>query len=180
VTRAFVAIRPPEPVLDAVAERIAAVDLGEARRAPREQWHITLQFLGNDADIEAVVAALVGLECAASVVQLGPMMPIGNPKRSQVCAFTIAEGRFWLRDLAGEVAARLAVTGFVVEARPFFGHLTFGRFRTSRNVMGIVEALGPEPVGAPWLVDELVVFESRLGSGPAEHIARATIPLRSP
>ena len=48
VTRAFVAICPPPPVLDAVEARTAAVDIPGARRTPREQWHITVQFLGND------------------------------------------------------------------------------------------------------------------------------------
>ena len=54
MTRAFVAVRPPDSVLDAVP----AIDVPSVRPTTREQWHITLQFLGNAADIDAVTDAL--------------------------------------------------------------------------------------------------------------------------
>ena len=59
MTRAFVAVRLPGAVLDAVHQRVSALDLA-GRRTTRDQWHLTLQFLGDDVDIDAV-AGLFGL-----------------------------------------------------------------------------------------------------------------------
>ena len=61
MTRAFVAVRLPDAVLDAVAHRLAELSV-PGRRTTRDQWHLTLQFLGDDADVDAVVAALDGLD----------------------------------------------------------------------------------------------------------------------
>ena len=58
MTRAFVAICPPDAVLDAIAARVASVPHANARMTARDQWHITLQFLGDDADIDAIETAL--------------------------------------------------------------------------------------------------------------------------
>jgi 2'-5' RNA ligase len=177
VTRAFVAIRPPESVLDAIAGRVAGLDFGDARRAPREQWHLTLQFLGDAADPDAVVEALSGLSTPRSAIRLSTIGPLGNPKRSTICACFVCEGGEWLRGLAAEVNARLAPIGYEPEHRPFLPHLTIVRFRRPTNQAALLAAAGPEPIGEAWTVDEVVVYESRLGRGPAEHIVRGRAPL---
>jgi hypothetical protein len=41
----------------------------------------------------------------------------------------------------------------------------------------LLAAAGPEPFGAAWTVDEIVVYESRLGAGPAEHLERGRVRL---
>ncbi|MEA2686121.1 MAG: hypothetical protein QOE93_1316, partial [Actinomycetota bacterium] len=55
--RLFVAVWPPAPLLDAVAalDRPAVPGL---RWTGREQWHVTLRFLGAVEDVAAVVAGL--------------------------------------------------------------------------------------------------------------------------
>jgi len=177
VTRAFVAIRPPEPVLDAVDTRTRALDLGSARRAPREQWHITVQFLGDDADVDAVAAVLAGLRTPQGVVRLSPPGPLGNPKRSTVFAMFLVAGGVWLRMLADEVAERVRPLGHEPEDRPFVPHLTIARYRRATNMKAPVAAAGPEPVGEPWTVTEALLYESRRGRGPAEHVVRGRFPL---
>jgi 2'-5' RNA ligase len=177
VTRAFVAIRPPDGVLDAIAARVAGLDFGEARRAPREQWHLTLQFLGDAADPDAVVAALAGLTTTVGALRLSTIGPLGNPKRSSICACFLCEGGEWMRGLAAEVNARLAPIGYEAEDRPFLPHLTIARFKRPTNQAALVAAAGPEPIGSAWTVDEVVVYESRLGRGPAEHVVRGQAPL---
>ena len=54
------AVRPPDEVLDAVAEAVATGQpvVDGLRWAGREQWHLTLQFLGPLARLAPVVAAL--------------------------------------------------------------------------------------------------------------------------
>ncbi len=177
MTRAFVAIRPPDGVLDAISARTAALDFGEARRAPREQWHLTVQFLGDAADPNAVLSALGSLTTRPGEVQLSSIGPLGNPKRSTICACFLREGGEWMRGLAAEVNARLAPLGYQPEDRPFLPHLTIARYRHPTNMKALVAAAGPEPISDVWPVDEVVVYESRLGPGPAEHIVRGRVPL---
>ncbi|HET9728860.1 MAG TPA: 2'-5' RNA ligase family protein, partial [Acidimicrobiia bacterium] len=80
MTRAFVAIVPPDAVLDAVAARLRGVDLGEVRLTRREQWHVTIQFLGNEADVEAIIAGLQGLRVRASRVWLEGIGPVDGTR----------------------------------------------------------------------------------------------------
>ena len=58
MTRAFVAVVPPASVLDAVARATAGIDVASVRRTTRAQWHVTLQFLGDVGDVDAVASAL--------------------------------------------------------------------------------------------------------------------------
>jgi 2'-5' RNA ligase len=166
LTRAFVAIKPPESALDAVARFVAQLDLGDAKRTTREQWHITVQFLGNHADVDAVVAALDGLQTQSASIEL-----VGGSGVRTVVSLG-AEPLAWLRALAGEVEARLAPLGHEPEHRPYRPHLTLARGRR-------LPRLGEEPVGEPWLVESVVLFESQTKPSGAVHIARAEIPLRN-
>ena len=56
IGRAFVAITPPDDVLDAIERTVSPVRRSQAgkklRWAGRDQWHITLQFLGRAADAD--------------------------------------------------------------------------------------------------------------------------------
>jgi 2'-5' RNA ligase len=164
LTRAFVAIRPPDSVLDAVEVFVAQLDLREAKRTTREQWHITVQFLGNHADIDAVVVALERLHTPPSSIQL-----VGGGGVRTVVSLG-AEPLEWLRELASEVEARLAPLGHEPEHRPYRPHLTLARGRR-------LPRLGNEPVGEAWVVESVVVFESQTKPSGAVHIARAEIPL---
>lgn len=167
MTRAFVAIKPPDHVLDAVA-LVAVPD--DARLTTREQWHITLQFLGDSVDVDAVVAALQGLTTPAGELQLGGAGPLGNPRKATV--FAIEVGGDWLAQLASEVGTRLAPIGYPPEDRAFRPHLTLARTRRPGGLPTV-----PGPTGVAWLADQVIVYESRLGRGPAEHIERAFIQL---
>jgi 2'-5' RNA ligase len=171
VTRAFVAVRPPDAVLDAVGR--VTLDLPGARRTPRDQWHITLQFLGDDVDVDAVASALATLSATPAEVQLGAAGPLGNPRRSMVFAVFVRSGGEWLGRVAGEIAERLRPLGFAPDERPFVPHLTIARFKRPTAL----PRDDGSALGDPWTVREVVLFESRLGRGPARHIERAVIPL---
>lgn len=171
MVRAFVAVRPPDSVLDAVGR--LSLDLPGARLTTRDQWHVTLQFLGDDVDIEAVAAALPSLSTAPAEVQLGAPGPLGNPRRSMVFAVGVRSGGEWLRAVTEEIADRLRPLGFVPDERPFVPHLTIARFRRPTRL----PREDGSTTGEPWTVRDVVLFESRLGRGPAQHIERAVIPL---
>ena len=183
MTRAFVAVRPPAAVLDAIDARTARVDLpAGARRTPRAQWHITVQFLGDHVDLDAVAAELTHVRAAVGddaprSVRLGGATTLPPRPRAKFLVLGVAHGGDWLAHVADAVASAVAPLGIVREERAFTPHLTIARFRDPVDLAPAVAAIGPDPVGDAWPAGELVLYESRLGSGPAEHVERAAVPL---
>lgn len=177
MTRAFVAVRPPDDVLDAVAAWLGAPDLPSARFTARGQWHVTLQFLGNRADVEAVTDALAPLAVAAGPARFGGAGAFPNERRARVLWLGLVEGAELLVQLAAAVGALLAPLGHAPEERPYHPHLTLARLKVPSDVRPLVEQLGPGAVGGAWTVRDVVVYESRLRRSGAEYEARARIPL---
>jgi len=178
VTRAFVAIRPPDAVLDAVDALSASLDLGDGRRTTRDQWHVTLQFLGNRADVDAVIEALAGLRVAAASAQFGRLGAFPSSKRARVVGLGLAQGDELFDALATEVGVRLTPLGHVPEARAYHAHLTLARCKTPADVRAALAA-DETTVGEPWLVDEVILYESRLRRTGAEYLPVASVPLSS-
>jgi 2'-5' RNA ligase len=169
VTRAFVAVRPPDDVLDAIR-----VEIPDARLTTRDQWHVTLQFLGNRAEVDAIGHALEGIDVPAGEVQLRGLGAFPSPKRAAVVWIRVVSERDVCGELAAEVGRRLRPLGHEPEDRPFHAHLTVARLKTPRDLRPL---RGDEAFGRPWLVDEVVVYESRLRRSGAEYVPRAAIPL---
>ncbi len=152
--RLFVAVWPPDDVLD----RLAVLPRPEAdglRWTEREQWHVTLRFLGSVADVGPVVEALAGvaLSNAPVVAVLGPTV-----------------GRFGQRILHVPVAGLDEIARAVVEStahlgkraddRPFNGHVTLARAARDANVD--LRPLTGAAISAEWNVEEVCLVESHL------------------
>jgi 2'-5' RNA ligase len=112
MTRAFVALQPPPPVLDVIAAATSGVEIHELRRTTREQWHITVQFLGNVEDLDAIARALDGVEAEPARVRIGGAGAFPSTRRASVLWLGISDGRDWLVDVAADVATRLEPLGF--------------------------------------------------------------------
>ena len=72
-TRLFIAVRPSVAAADLV-DRVPRPESPRVRWLPREQWHVTLRFLG-DAEPDEVVAALAAVPWSRVLpvnVTLGP------------------------------------------------------------------------------------------------------------
>lgn len=178
MTRAFVAVRPPREVLDAIDRRAARADLPPGgRRTTRDQWHLTLQFLGDVADLGAVAGALAGIEVAPAPVRLSGAGTLPPERRSRYLVLFLRDGAGWVTALAGAVGARLVPLGCEPEARPFTPHLTLARFRRAVDLRAACAAIGAEPVGASWTVTDVVLYESILRSTGAQYVERAVVPL---
>ena len=180
MARAFIAIRPPDVVLDAIAARVEGLVVPDGKLTPRAQWHVTLQFLGNDVDLDAVEGALRSVSWRAGDVQLSGAGTLPPERRSKYMVLFVREGLEWMRGLADAVGNALAPLGFAREEREYTPHLTLARLRTLSKLKTECAQVGPEPVEPAFRVEEFVLYESRLGRGPAEHIARATFPLDNP
>lgn len=178
VGRGFVAVVPPDDVLDAVGAAAAAIEVpSTARRTSRPQWHLTLQFLGNKVDFAAVAGALEALAVRGAPVQLGEAGAFPTERRGRLLWLGVREGDALLAQLAAAVGALLGPTGYPPEGRPYHAHLTLARLKAPADLRPVVAALGSEPVGRAWTPAEVVLFRSKPGRGGSEYTARARVPL---
>lgn len=154
--RLFVAVRPPDAVLDVVAGLRRPPRPG-VRWTTRPQWHVTLRFLGEVNDPGPVTAALEAAPLARCDAVVGPrvaalgrgavVVPVGGLER-----------------LADAVVAATGGFGSPPAARAFRGHLTLARARR-----GPVRDLVGEPVKLGFPVDEVRLVRSHLGADGARY-----------
>jgi len=182
--RGFVAVVPPDDVLDAIDARLAPVRAAHdgLRWSRREQWHLTVRFLGAVPDVDALVAAV--RDALASVprvgaVGLGGAGAFPNPRRASVVWFGVRDGVDDLTRVAAAVESASVAAGFAPEPRPFRAHLTVARLPRARDAGPVLEALGDAPIGRPWPVDEVVVISSDTRATGAVYEDVARIPLAS-
>jgi 2'-5' RNA ligase len=179
MARAFVAVQPPAAVLDAVESAVGAAvgDVLGARWTTREQRHLTLQFLGNRADVDAVAAALQAIAVPAHEIALAGAGAFPSPRRARVLWAGVTRGAEWLAQLAGAVGTLLTPLGHEPAARPYRPHLTLARWKTAVDARPVVETIGDAALGEPWLADSIVLYESVLRRVGPRYDARAVVPL---
>lgn len=163
MNRRFVAVWPPAEVLDVVEALHRPVADG-GRWTRRDQWHVTLRFLG-DVAVEPVVEALSG-------VGAGPVVATLGPKVARLGRGVLHVPVSGLDELGAEVVERTASLGRPPDDRPFRGHLTLARLagRPPKGVVG-------QPVSASFTVDAVHVVSSHLGGDAARYETDARIPL---
>lgn len=180
MTRAFLAVVPPPGALDAVAglvARLRGTVRGSPRWTRREQWHLTLRFLGDDADVDALADALAALREGPGEVGLGGAGAFPAPRHGRVLWIGLDRGAALLAGLAGAVDEIVAPLGLPPDERPFHPHLTLARWRAPTDLRATVATAGAAPVGPAWTVRDVVLFESRTLPAGAEHVARARFDL---
>ena len=169
--RLFVAVWPPEAVLDRVAALPRPATEG-LRWTSREHWHVTLRFLGPVPAVEPVaeaLAALPRLELTTGV--LGPAT-----RRFDQRILHVPVGG--LDDVAAAVIGATAHIGKPPDDRPFHGHLTLAR--VAKHAKVDLRPLTGTPVAETWTVDEVCVAESFPSSSGARYEVRLRVPLADP
>jgi RNA 2',3'-cyclic 3'-phosphodiesterase len=169
--RLFAAAWPSDDVRD-LLERLPRPDDRAVRWTTRQQWHVTLAFVGEVADglvpaLQAAVAAAAA-GCAPRPVAMGPTARrLGGGQLVVPVA--------GVDDLAASLgAACAAALGRPPEARPFRGHLTLARARRGGDVPRSLQGI---PLEAAWDVDEIALVRSHLGGGPARYETLSTAAL---
>jgi 2'-5' RNA ligase len=173
--RLFVAVSPPERVLEAV-RAVERPPVPALRWTTQEQWHVTLRFLGEVEAPEPVIEALgrvpEALADATAPVDvratLGPRSAWFDGR--QVLQVPVTG----LDALARAVAEATAAWGDPAKDRPFRGHLTLARVRgRARGPAGVAGA----PLAGAWRVDAFGLFTSVLGGGGSRYETLATVSL---
>ena len=118
--RLFVAVWPPREALDAL-DGLPRPDLPGVRWTAPERLHVTMRFLG-DCDEGDAVAALSGLRLSRAEVVLGPAVE----RLGRAVLAVPARG---LDDLAAEIISATRHVGQSPPDRPFTGHVTVARYR---------------------------------------------------
>lgn len=180
--RLFVAVRPPDDVLAAVEAALTSARrsmVGPKWTTP-DQWHITLQFLGQVPE-EAVADVAHALE-TVSKVQPFPARLAGSggfPKaaRARVIWLGVGPGDDRVAELARSVNMALEPLGLLPEERTYHPHLTLARLKVSGDVGPVIEALGTDPVGKAFVVNEVVLYESKVSRAGSRYEPVAIVPL---
>jgi 2'-5' RNA ligase len=163
--RGFVAVVPPEDVLDAIEARVTPVRAAHdgLRWNRREQWHITLRFLGPVPDVDGLVASLrdsCGSVARVDAFGLGGAGAFPSARRASVVWVGAREGADALTRVATAVESASVAARFAAEPRPFHPHLTVARVPRPRDVGPVLAALGEGAVGASWQVVDVVLVAS--------------------
>lgn len=155
--RLFVAVEPSVEAVEAL-RALPRPEVAGLRWTREPTWHVTLRFLGELADPQAVVAAVADSDLGPAVrARLGP----ATTWLSRKVLVVPVSG---LEDLAARVRTATADIGQAPDDRGFDGHLTLARRRSSG---------GAEPASVPidvgFSVGEVVLFSSTLSSTGATH-----------
>lgn len=166
--RLFVAIRPPEPIIDLLID--AMDDSPEFGWQDDEQLHLTLRFIGEvDRPIADDLAdALSRIRADRFSIRIHG---VGRfEQRNSGALWAGVEPRAPLNALAAKVERASQSVGLEPERRAFHPHITLARWkgRRSREVQGFLErkrGLSSDSFD----VDAFILFESRLSKHGAQY-----------
>lgn len=196
--RAFLAIELPDVVREelARAQRHLRDALGDEAVGwtPAENWHLTLEFLGEVEDPAPVVAAARAVCAAAAPLDLA-LGAVGSFGARVLWVGVEGPDAARLASLVASLEQALAPLGFPPEGRPYSPHITLGRVRDPGRrprgrrgkgaarppAIGPVVRAAPRPAPRPFRAVEVVLMESRLSPPrPATYVRHAHLPLGAP
>ena len=152
------AVLPPPEVLDLVAA-VERPPVDGLRWTTRDQWHVTLRFLG-EAEVAAVIAALRGVRAGRVRAQMGPTVGRFGERVLHIAVSG-------LDDMARNVVSATVALGRPPDDRPFHGHLTLAR--VARTAKVDLRRLAGTPLEAAWDVESFCLIESRLAPAGARY-----------
>lgn len=174
MTRMFVAVVPPERVLEDLEAFVAPRREAAPFRWTRpEQWHLTLAFSGDvpDRSYDDLVdrlarAARKRHPVEARIAGGGAFPNVGRARVVYAGIDTLEDtGAEELRRMATGARAAVAKSGAEVDGQRFKAHLTLARLGRPMEATRFVRLLDAY-AGPSWTIDELALVASYLGQGP--------------
>ena len=177
--RVFLAVPLPRQLKDSIhaIQRHLQVKIADTRWVRSENLHLTVHFFG-ETEQEALekirVSVLSVKQCQrpflVEVKRLGAFPNLHRPRT----LWLDLEPKDQLRQLYRDFQRCLHQVGFVTKSGTYSPHVTIGRLRQRQpDLTDISKSVGQTPIGQ-LPVDRLVLFESRLHPGGAEHIPLLT------
>jgi len=179
--RLFVAIRLPEEIRTALGQkcRKLAVDLEFSKWVHTEDYHVTLQFLGDTAP-DTIPALIGALKKATSGfrpfnLSLQEWGAFGPPASPRVLWTGVTGDLEPLHDLQRAVTSATQPLGFASEERKYSPHITIARKYKgdrpySKERLQTLQRAISSPDEAvektPWTVDSMVIFVTRMNKSP--------------
>jgi 2'-5' RNA ligase len=171
--RLFVAVVPPDAVLEDLDEHVtprreADTPASELRWTDRNQWHVTLAFLGSvpewrlDDLTEAVSSSAARHDHL--VLQLAGAGAFPNPYAARVLWTGVEELRGDLATVANGIRTASNSVGAMPDGSRFHPHVTLGRFHRPTEATRWIRALDAYE-GPAWVADRVSLVESHLGQG---------------
>ena len=181
--RLFAALPVPEPARSEVAGLLQRVRGGDwpVRWVHEDNIHLTLKFFGEvppdrlDVIAEALQFAVPGTGPLAMSLASPGVFP--NLRRPRV-VWVGVDAPPALELLQDRLERRSEAIGFAPEETPYHPHLTLGRMREGHRLpTGALEQLqaGYRPV--PFVVEQLVLYESIAGRGAPTYAPRVSLEL---
>ena len=184
--RAFLAIEPPENVLQEISrlqEKLKREISGRLSWTRPQGQHLTLKFFGDISrddiyNISATVQKRIVTEqkLYLKIEKLGGFPDASRP-RVLWCGVEGDVER--LINLQKKLDGDFAAIGFPADDRSFKAHLTLARIKDPRSASGISEALTKHNAftAGEFSVGELILFQSKLMPQGAVYTKLAVFPL---
>jgi RNA 2',3'-cyclic 3'-phosphodiesterase len=167
----------------AVAEQLSYLrgGLPGARWIDRENYHLTLRFIGDvDMDIaDEVAAGLARIRRPPFALTFSQIGAFGTRKPHAVVARTGPSPE--LLDLQAEHERVLQRLGLPPETRKFIPHVTLARLRgtVGRDIANYLTLRGGFTAG-PFPVERFVLYSSRNSIGGGPYVVEEAYPLARP
>jgi 2'-5' RNA ligase len=163
-----------------IGDRLSALrgGLPGARWIDRENYHLTLRFIGDvDMNVAADVAdALDRVRRPPFAVTLDGVDSLGTRKPHSIVAKAVPEPP--LLELQAEQERLLQRLGLPAEGRKYMPHVSLARLRGVGSA-AIADYLGLRGafLAGPFPVERFVLFSSRDSVGGGPYVVEATYPL---
>jgi 2'-5' RNA ligase len=164
--RLFVAVWPPSLVLEEIA-RLPRPVVPDVRWTTRDQWHVTLRFLGEVASFEEVVESLSATSLPVAEAELGQVV-------RRLGSGVLCVDVHGLGPVAEAVTTATAAMGRPPESRAFHGHLTLAR--AGRRGPDLRSLAGTPVQPSRFAVRLVAVVQSHLGRAGARYETVAEVP----
>jgi RNA 2',3'-cyclic 3'-phosphodiesterase len=184
--RAFLAIEPPEDILQAMSdlqEKLKREISGRISWTRLQGQHLTLKFFGDISsdDVKNICSAAQSRTTSTPTLNL-KIERIGvfpDARRPRVIWCGVTGDVEILTVLQKQLDGDFAGIGFPCEARPFRAHLTLGRIKDTHGLTGLSEALNKHSDFAAGIFSckGLILFQSKLLSQGAFYTKLAEFAL---
>lgn len=181
--RMFIGIPLQEAARTKLSRTVDGLSLPENdfRRSHPQDWHITLQFLGNvtPGQLECLLPSLSAISAPPVPVRITEIGFLGDRVLGAHVQPTLE-----LQNLSEKVIAATRPCGFQPENRPWRPHITVVRTTNPANstsiarVRGQIDKTSAQAMECGFLASEFLLYESFTEAERARYEVRGRFPLR--